>query len=248
MPKPLVSLTDVGVKLGQTTILKDINLSLFTNKVVTIIGPNGAGKSTLLRVILGLIKPTKGTIEMRRGLTIGYMPQRLHLDPSFPLSVDYFLTMSNLKMYLSVAEVLEKVGALKLRYSSMHNLSGGELQRVMLARALIGKPDLLILDEPAQGVDVIGQQSFYSLLENFHKHWKCSILLVSHDMHLVFAASEQVICLNTHICCVGKPETIIQDPEYIKLFGTALFAPYKHVHDHEHDSIPIVKKKGDKDA
>lgn len=243
MPKPLVQLTDLKVRLGQTTILKEINFSVLPGKVITIVGPNGAGKSTLLRVILGLIKPTSGTVEVRDNLTIGYMPQKLHLDPSLPLTVDYFLGMTRHKRKLSIEGALKSVGAEKLQYSSMHNLSGGELQRVLLAKALICKPDLLILDEPVQGVDVLGQKALYGLIAALHKRWKCAILLVSHDMHIVFSSSDQVVCLNSHICCTGKPETIVNEPEYIKLFGDRLFAPYQHHHDHVHDTMLNHKSK-----
>lgn len=246
MHKDLVVLEDLNVRIGSSVILSNINLKITPGKVVTLMGPNGAGKSTLLRVILGLIKPTQGQVVIKDGLRIGYMPQKLQLDPSLPITVDYFLKLTNASKVLSVTSVLKSVGALKLQNSSMHNLSGGELQRVLLARALMGKPDLLILDEPLQGVDIQGQKSLYALLAEIHHKWKCAVLIVSHDMHMVFSESNEVICLNKHICCTGQPESIVHEPEYIKLFGSAVFAAYKHEHDHSHDALEIIE--GDKHA
>jgi zinc transport system ATP-binding protein len=235
MDKVIVKVTNVDLVVGKSTILSDINLVVNKNSVVTIIGPNGAGKSTLLRIILGLIKPTSGQALIRENTTIGYMPQKLQLDPSLPITVDYFLRLSTLPPKLSVEEVLESVGATRLQHSSMHDLSGGEFQRVLLARALMSLPTLLVLDEPVQGVDVSGQQALYELLASIRKRWKCAMVIVSHDMHMVFSASDQVVCLNQHICCQGRPQSIIKDPEYKSLFGGPVVAPYKHDHDHDHD-------------
>lgn len=235
MLKTLVKISKVDLIVGKNTILSDINLLVKKNSVVTIIGPNGAGKSTLLKILLGLVKPSNGEALIREGTTIGYMPQKLHLDPSLPMTVDYFLRLTMLPGKLTVEEVLENVGGSYLRDYSMHDLSGGEFQRVLLARALMPQPDLLVLDEPVQGVDISGQKALYELLADIRKRWGCAMVIVSHDMHMVFSASDQVVCLNQHICCQGRPETVIQDPEYMSLFGGQLFAPYKHDHDHEHN-------------
>ncbi len=235
MLKTLIKVSNVDLIAGKTKILSDINLVVKKNSVVTIIGPNGAGKSTLLKIILGLIKPTTGEALIQEGTRIGYMPQKLHLDQSLPITVDYFLGLTTLPGKLTVDEVLENVGAGYLKNYSMHDLSGGEFQRVLLARALMSLPDLLVLDEPVQGVDITGQKALYELLAQIRKRWGCAMVIVSHDMHMVFSASDQVVCLNQHICCQGRPEKVIQDPEYMSLFGGQLFAPYKHVHDHDHD-------------
>jgi zinc transport system ATP-binding protein len=235
MIKSLVKVTKVGLVVGKTEILSDINLVVKKGSVVTIIGPNGAGKSTLLKIILGLVKPTSGEALIQQGTTIGYMPQKLHLDQSLPITVEYFLKMTTQVIKLSVEEVLESVGGVRLRKRSMHELSGGEFQRILLARALMSLPDLLVLDEPVQGVDINGQRALYELLSQIRSRWGCAMVIVSHDMHMVFSASDQVVCLNKHVCCQGRPEAIIQHPEYTSLFGTHVFAPYKHEHDHDHN-------------
>ncbi len=235
MNKPLVKISNVDLYIGKTEILSNINLSIKRGSVVTIIGPNGAGKSTLLKILLGLIKPTSGEALIKEKTTIGYMPQKLHVDMSLPITVEYFLKLTTLPRKLSVGEVLESVGAVRLRHSSMHDLSGGEFQRVLLARALMSLPELLVLDEPVQGVDISGQKALYELLAQIRKRWGCAMVIVSHDMHMVFSASDQVVCLNKHICCQGRPEKIISNPEYMNLFSPQIFAPYKHEHDHEHD-------------
>lgn len=235
MINTLVKVSNVNYCINGNEILSNINLVVKKGDVVTIIGPNGAGKSTLLKIILGLLAPTSGEALIRESITIGYMPQKLYLDISLPITVDYFLQLISQPKKLSVGEVLESVGGARLQYRSMHELSGGEFQRVLLARALMSLPDLLVLDEPVQGVDINGQKALYELLSQIRKRWGCAMVIVSHDMHMVFSASDKVVCLNKHICCQGRPETIIQDPEYLNLFGTQVFAPYKHDHDHDHD-------------
>lgn len=248
MQQPLVKTEHLGLTVSQHEILRDINFEIYPDQIITVIGPNGAGKSTLLKVILGLLKPTQGHVQVQKGTIIGYMPQRLHLDRSFPITVDYFLRLTGSPRQFSVQEVLQNVGASKLQHQSMHDLSGGELQRVLLARALMSKPNLLILDEPVQGVDINGQKALYALLADIRKRWRCAMVLVSHDMHMVFSASDQVICLNMHICCQGKPEAIIKDPHFTELFGTQIFAPYKHEHDHQHDLPPDIEGEKNSDV
>lgn len=231
----IVQVKDVDYAVGSKIILNKVTLQVKSGSVVTIIGPNGAGKSTLLKIILGLLRPTGGEALIREGTHIGYMPQRLHLDPSLPITVDYFLSLTTLPDKLSVEEALESVGGKHLLRYSMHDLSGGEFQRVLLARALMSKPQLLVLDEPVQGVDISGQKAFYELLQKIRERWGCAMVMVSHDMHMVFSASDQVVCLNQHICCHGRPEKVMKDPSYVAMFGGQLFAPYKHEHDHDHD-------------
>lgn len=235
MNKTLVKISDVTLRYGTTEILSDINISINKGNVVTIIGPNGAGKSSLLKVLLGLIQPTTGQALIRENTSIGYMPQKLHLDMSMPITVDYFLRLTTAQAKLSVEDVLDNVGAKNIQFRSMHDLSGGEFQRVLLARALMCLPDLLVLDEPVQGVDIVGQKALYELLSQIRNRWGCAMVIVSHDMHMVFSASDKVVCLNRHICCQGRPEAVIQNPEYMNLFGTQIFAPYKHEHNHNCD-------------
>ncbi|MBL9030065.1 MAG: metal ABC transporter ATP-binding protein [Caedimonas sp.] len=229
--KPIVNLCDVSLP----PILSHINLVVNRGQIITIIGPNGAGKTTLLKVLLGLIKPQQGTIRYDGVLKMGYMPQKLFLDKGLPLSVERFLRLSPHKGF--VDEALKLVGALPLKNRSLHVLSGGEMQRVLLARAIMGSVDLLVLDEPGQGVDVIGQSDLYQLIRSLKERFNCAVVMVSHDLHFVHASSDHVICLNKHICCEGHPEAVKINPEYYRLFsdkGTHDLAPYHHRHDHYH--------------
>ncbi|MEN8237162.1 MAG: ATP-binding cassette domain-containing protein [Pseudomonadota bacterium] len=234
---PLIQLTNIGLTRNQFVVLEDIKLAVYRKQIVTVVGPNGAGKTTLLKVILGLTPTSSGTITRQHNLKVGYMPQRLKLDATLPLSVSRFLHLARHHNNSAIAEALEEVGALRLAGRSLHVLSGGELQRVLLARALLGKPDLLVLDEPVQGVDIKGQKNLYQLITQLKTRLDCGIILVSHDLHLVLAESDQVICLNQHICCAGRPERVVKDPAYTQLFGKEL-AIYAHQHDHSHDEAP----------
>ncbi len=219
-----------------------MNLRIGRGEILTIIGPNGAGKTTLLRVALGLQTPTSGKVSLQSGLTIGYMPQRLHLDPTFPLTVKRLLILACKSDTTRVLPLLEEVGAAHVIDSSMQNLSGGELQRVLLARALVREPDLLVLDEPVQGVDVHGQVELYQLISRIRDQRGCAVLMVSHDLHLVMAATDQVLCLNRHICCSGTPESVTNDPAFVELFGPAAvqyMAVYVHDQNHHHDNCAI---------
>jgi zinc transport system ATP-binding protein len=216
-------------------ILKDINLTVKQGQIVTIIGPNGAGKTTLLKILLGLIKPHEGAIRYEGALKIGYMPQKLFLDPGLPLSVERFLRLSSHKGH--VDDALNLVGALSLKHRSLHVLSGGEMQRILLARAIISTPDLLVLDEPTQGLDVMGQAELYELIRSLKVQFKCGVVLVSHDLYFVHGSSDHVICLNQHICCEGRPEEVRNNPAYYRLFSDKLpsdLALYHHHHDHHH--------------
>jgi len=222
-----VSLTRDGKK-----ILDNVSFEMEEGQITTVIGPNGAGKTSLIRVVLGLQKATAGSVELTKGIRIGYMPQKLMIDLSLPLSVDAFLRLAD-KRTQAAKEALELVGVPHLINSPMAHLSGGETQRVLLARALMRKPRLLVLDEPVQGVDVSGQEALYKLISTIRTNTNCGILMISHDLHLVMAATDQVLCLNHHLCCQGTPEVVSADPVYTELFGirTAL---YTHHHDHEH--------------
>lgn len=233
----LLAAKNLGLKLQGQIILSDVNLSLRESEIVTLIGPNGAGKTSLIRILLGLNEATEGNVYRRPDLTIGYVPQRTSVNPVLPLRVLDFLRLGARYKNDEVTQVLDEVGVGHISNTAIQKLSGGELQRVLMARALLKKPDVLVLDEPAQGVDIIGQQALYKMITSIRDNHACGILMVSHDLHLVMAATDQVVCLNTHVCCTGHPDDISQHPEYLKLFGDALdgMAVYSHHHDHEHE-------------
>lgn len=235
--KPLIEARDVSLNIQGKQILDHIDLKVNNGEIVTLIGPNGAGKSTLVRVILGLIKPNKGKVTLAPKTRIGYMPQRLSIDPVLPLTVRRFLTLAQHCNQSKLSDVLTEVGAEQLLESPMQNLSGGETQRVLLARAMLREPDLLILDEPVQGVDVGGQEELYQLISTIRKHHGCGILMISHDLHMVMSATDQVVCLNKHVCCSGHPDSVRVNPNYLALFGnTPVLTHYSHHHDHSHDA------------
>ena len=233
----LLAAKNLGLKLQGKTILSDVNLSLRESEIVTLIGPNGAGKTSLIRILLGLSKASEGEVYRRADLRIGYVPQRTSINSVLPLRVLDFLKLAAPYKDDEIAQVLEEVGVSHILHSAIQKISGGELQRVLLARALLKKPNVLVLDEPAQGVDIIGQQALYKMITSIRDNHACGILMVSHDLHLVMAATDQVVCLNTHVCCTGHPGHISEHPEYLKLFGDALdgMAVYSHHHDHEHE-------------
>ncbi len=231
----LLTLREVSVDIDGRRILDRISLQLRRGQILTIIGPNGAGKSTLLKVALGLLAPTAGEVERASPCRIGYMPQRLQIDPTLPLRVGRFLAMGgNRAPHIEAA--LREVGVAALIDAPLQGISGGELQRVLLARALLREPDLLVLDEPAQGVDLAGQTALYELIATLSGRLDCGVLMVSHDLHWVMARTDEVLCLNQHICCRGHPEQVGNDPAYRALFGLApALAPYHHHHNHQHD-------------
>jgi zinc transport system ATP-binding protein len=233
----LLTLHNVTLRHGKQTLLSDISLSLKARQIMTIIGPNGAGKSTLVKIALGLMKADSGTVYCRPDARIGYMPQKLSLNPLMPLSVERFLQMSR-HAQVEIDSALAQTGIQHLRKRPLHDISGGETQRVLLSRALLSNPDLLVLDEPAQGVDITGQTELYELINELRDRLGCAVLMVSHDLHWVMAQTDTVICLNQHICCHGHPEHVSNDPAYLSLFGrrhAEAVALYQHDHDHQHD-------------
>ena len=233
----LLETHDVTLALQGRLILDHVSITVPRGEIVTLIGPNGAGKSTLVRVVLGLIKPDSGEVKLAPNIRVGYMPQRLTIDPVLPLTVRRFLTLACQCSEKRLREVLSETGAAHLLDSPMQTLSGGETQRVLLSRAMLRDPDLLILDEPVQGVDVGGQEELYRLIGNIRKHHRCGILMISHDLHLVMSATDHVLCLNRHVCCSGHPDTVRVDPNYVALFGRMpVLMPYSHHHDHNHDA------------
>lgn len=229
----LIEAKGVGKRHGQRDVLVDAGLSVHEGEVVTLIGPNGAGKSTLIRIILGLLKPDRGEVIRRSGLTIGYLPQHFQLDPALPLTVARFLALAGTTPD-RIGEVLAEVGLEDATGKQVQSLSGGELRRVLLARALARRPDLLVLDEPLQGVDVAGQSDLYRRIGRVRRDSGVGVVLVSHDLHLVMAESDRVVCLNHHVCCEGRPEAVSRHPQYLALFGPAVTV-YTHDHDHRHD-------------
>lgn len=235
----LVELRNLAVQLGGHTVLSGVDLSLTPGEIVTVVGPNGSGKSTLLRSIIGAVPPSAGKVIRAPGLRIGYVPQRLHIDPTLPMSVRRFLDLP-VRVHDTAAErVLEQVGAEGLGPRQLADLSGGQFQRVMLARALLSAPQLLMLDEPTTGLDQPGSAAFYRLIEDIARRIGCAVLMVSHELHVVMSASDRVICLNGHICCEGAPEHVASAPEYRALFGTGTMgalALYRHEHNHSHDA------------
>ncbi|TMV82297.1 metal ABC transporter ATP-binding protein [Thioclava sp. BHET1] len=237
----LIAAEDLTVRFGGATVLEDVRLSISRGEIVTLIGPNGSGKSTLLRALLGIVPPSAGHVRLRPGLVIGYVPQKLHIDQGLPLTVVRFLSLPRRRPAAEAAAALARVGMSGMEKRPMTGLSGGQLQRVLLARALLMRPDILILDEPTQGLDQPGEAAFYKLIEEVRAELGCAVLMVSHDLHVVMAASDRVICLNGHICCEGAPHVVTNAPEYRALFGLGTqgaLALYQHVHDHAHDSAP----------
>jgi zinc transport system ATP-binding protein len=233
----LLAAEHVGFCIHGKTILTDISLQVQNREIITLIGPNGAGKTSLVRILLGLTEASSGSVRRKPGLRIGYVPQRIQVPDVMPLRVYDFLNVMGLYDETQCKQMLEEVSCEYLLYSAMQNISGGEMQRVLLARALLKDPQLLVLDEPASGMDIIGQQALYETIRHIRDSHDCGVLMVSHDLHLVMAATDKVICLNTHICCTGHPDDVSEHPEYLKLFGDAVdgLALYSHHHDHEHD-------------
>ncbi|WP_127115762.1 metal ABC transporter ATP-binding protein [Shimia sediminis] len=235
----LITLTNIGVRLGGHQALSHVDFSIDEGEIVTVVGPNGSGKTTLLRTIIGAQKTSSGRIERARGLRVGYVPQSLSIDSTLPLTVRRFLSLPLRHSGAAMEAALIQAGVEGLLNRQMSALSGGQFQRVLLARALLKKPDLLILDEPTTGLDQPGSASLYRQIEQVRATLGTAILMVSHELHVVMSASDRVICLNGHVCCHGTPEIVASAPEYRALFGTGTqgaLALYRHDHDHHHHS------------
>lgn len=244
----LLEASNVGLRLGDREVLKQVSLKVHAGQIITLIGPNGAGKTTLVRVVLGLVKAQTGRVTRREGLRIGYMPQKMQVDPTMPITVSRFLRLACHADYRGIGDILAELKISHLADRQLGNLSGGELQRVLLARALSQSPQLLVLDEPAQGVDVTGQEELYQLIDDIRMRHNCGVLMISHDLHLVMATTDEVVCLNQHICCSGHPQQVSVDPAYIALFGNAAggnLAVYTHQHNHHHDITGCVVEEAD---
>lgn len=235
---PLIRLENINMTFGEQSVLENINLAIYPKSITTIVGPNGGGKSTLLKVLLKLQPATSGAVFHAKDLKIGYVPQKLHLDHSIPITVTKFLSLTPKSQKEHIQQALELFNIGHLCQNSMQKLSGGELQRVLLARAILARPQLLVLDEPMQGVDITGQTELYQLLNKTRQWLDCAIFMVSHDLNIVMANTDEVLCINRHICCAGTPEAVSSDPSFIHFFGDQFaknVAFYSHHHNHHHD-------------
>ena len=234
----LIQAIGLYVNRHSKDILKDVSLEVKNNDFITIVGPNGAGKSVLLECLMGTFIPNSGSIKRKKNISMGYIPQNFNLEKSMPISVKRFLNLNKKFLQVNLDRAIEETGILSILNSNLATLSGGELQKVLLARSLLSNPELLILDEPAQNLDIKRQLNFYSLLNKIFENRNLSILMVSHDLHMVMASTRKVICLFNHICCSGEPQKVAKDPEFINLFGNdmaKMMSVYQHTHDHTHN-------------
>lgn len=215
----LIQTRDLFVHLGQRLVLEDINMGVERGEIVTIIGPNGSGKSTLLRALIGAVEPTSGQVLRFPGVAVGYVPQRLHIDETLPMSVRRFMCLPQRPSTEELNAAMSVAGVSGLDQQQVMSLSGGQFQRVLLARALLEKPDLLLLDEATQGLDHRGSAGFYRQIESVRQELGCAVIMVSHELHVVMRRTDRVICLNGHVCCQGKPEVVSTSPEYQSLFA-----------------------------
>jgi zinc transport system ATP-binding protein len=234
---PLISLENAGVERGGRWLVRGVDLTLREGEIVTLIGPNGSGKSTTAKMALGVMSPDEGTARRRQGLRVGYVPQKISVDWTLPLTVARFMRLTGKLANAEARAAMSATGISHLAGAEVRNLSGGEFQRAMLARAIARKPDLLVLDEPVQGVDFSGEIALYDLIKSIRDDIGCGVLLISHDLHVVMAATDRVICLNGHVCCHGSPVAVASSEAYRRLFGgraDATLAVYEHHHDHTH--------------
>ncbi len=233
----LVELNKVSVSKQKKWLIKNVSLKVNRGEIITIIGPNGSGKTTTAKTALGIIKPDQGKVIKPDNITVSYVPQKLSIDWTLPLKVKHFMGLTNSIAKNTIQNALKVTGIDNLYNNELRTLSGGEFQRVMIARAIGRKPDLLILDEPLEGVDFNGETLLYNLIKKIRDQLNCGIILISHNLHMVMAATDYVICLNSHICCSGTPKSVTQNKEYISLFGPRAFegkAFYTHEHSHAH--------------
>jgi len=235
----LIEVQNLNVAYGKNKVLKDVNLTLSKNEIVTIVGPNGSGKTTLFKAIIGSIPIRSGKVVIKQNLKIGYVPQVLNIDRSLPLTVGRFLKLAKKRNDQGFIRALQVLDSDDLLSSQISNLSAGQLQRVLLGHALMNEPDILLLDEATRGLDQPGSAAFYKKIEEIRDTTGCAILMISHDLHVVMSASNRVICLNGHVCCQGEPNSVASSPEYKALFGSKIdgtLALYQHDHNHSHDT------------
>ena len=235
--QPLITLTNAGLFRDGRWLVRGVDLHVEAGEIVTLIGPNGSGKSTTAKIALEITKPDEGSVEKRKGLRVSYVPQKVAVDWTLPLTVERFMTLTSSVPASEVAFAMEATSVSHLTNHEVRTLSGGEFQRVLLARAMARKPQLLVLDEPVQGVDFSGEIALYDLIKKIRDDLQCGVLLISHDLHVVMAATDRVLCLNGHVCCSGTPKSVASSAEYQALFGaraTSTLAVYEHHHDHTH--------------
>jgi len=237
MTAPLISMQNAGVKRDARWAVRGLDFSIARGEIVTIVGPNGAGKSTAAKLAVGALSPDEGRVTRHTGLRVGYVPQKLFIDPALPLRVNRLMQLTSPVAAADCMRALDAVGITHLSHAYVQDLSGGEFQRALLARAILRQPDLLVLDEPVQGVDFASEVMLYDLIKDIRDSSGCGVLMISHDLHIVMADTDTVLCLNGHICCSGSPDTVVTNPEYVKLFGghaADRLAVYQHDHDHIH--------------
>ncbi len=240
----LVKLNEVGIQQNNKWLVKGVSLVVEKGKIVTLIGPNGSGKSTTAKIALGIYKKIEGQVEKYTN-KVGYVPQKISIDWTLPLRVNDFMLLTENLNDEAINEALSLTGVIHLKNKNLGNLSGGEFQRVLLARAISKKPDLLVLDEPVQGVDFTGEIALYELIKKISDTLNCGILLISHDLHTVMSATDHVVCLNGHVCCSGTPSDVARNNEYKALFGeqaSQTLSIYEHKHDHVHSNDGEIKK------
>ena len=234
----LIKLENAGVYRSSKWLVRGISFEINKGQIVTLIGPNGSGKTTTAKMILNILDTDEGMATSNTS-KMAYVPQKINIDWTMPLRVIDFMKITNNLNNTQITDSLTMTGVDKLLYNQIHSLSGGEFQRVLIARAIAKKPDLLVLDEPVQGVDFNGEIALYNLIKKISSNLNCGILLISHDMHFVMSTTDHVICLNGHICCSGNPSSVVKNPEYIKLFGehnSETLSYYQHQHDHSHNN------------
>ncbi len=247
----LISARGLSMRRGDREVLSDVDIDVRRGEIVTLIGANGAGKTTLVRLLLGIEQPARGRVVKPESTRIGYVPQRFDVDSTIPMTVASFLALGASVTMNEITAALDEAGALRTLNQQLSKLSGGETQRVLIARALLRRPNLLILDEPASGVDFTGEADLYDLIGRLRDSHNLGVLLVSHDLHVVMARSDRVICLNGHVCCSGKPEDVSQHAAYLRIFGphaATVLGVYRHHHDHQHDLTGEARPLADEPA
>ena len=237
MENLLIELNNCGVYRNEKWLVRGVSIKVYKGQIVTLIGPNGSGKSTTAKMALGILKPDEGKNLVQNNIKVSYVPQKISIDWSLPLRVIDFMNLIERHNINNITETLSLTGIKHLLYDDVRNLSGGEFQRLLMARAIAKKPDFLVLDEPVQGVDYPGEIALYKTIQEIVKNLNCGILLISHNLHVVMSQTDHVVCLNGHVCCSGAPKSIVKEAEYIKLFGKNMdptLAFYEHEHDHNH--------------